>query len=559
MISDPNVQMPPSTSTIRKRRAARRSWRRSPPGRIERTVNATPTITSRPNANPRTVPVCQEPMTGSLGLDIGTTGVRCVAIDERGNLVADASEGYPRYTPQPGWSEQRPEDWWEASRRVIASVAARAGRAVSGIGLAGQMHGAVFLDHKDAVIRPALLWNDQRTEAQCHAITERVGARRLTEITGNPALTGFQAPKILWLRDQEPKAYERVASVLLPKDYIRLRLTGEKATDASDAAGTLLLDLKARTWSSEILEALEISARWLPQVFESPDRTGSVLKKVAKELGLPDGVPVAAGAGDNAAAAVGNGIVREGLASCSIGTSGVLFAHSDTMATDPSGRVHAFCHAVPLRYHLMGVTLAAGGSLRWWRDLVGKGDYEELSALAEQTPPGAEGRVFLPYLTGERTPHLDPRARGAFVGLTSRHGLGHLTRAVMEGVAYSLRDALEIIVALGADPEQIRVTGGGGRSPFWRQLLADVLGRPIVRTVADEGPAYGAALLAGVAAGVFGSIEEACAEISLRPEVCEPTTDRRILYDEYYAIYRDLYPATRSAMHDLSDLARPRD
>src|SRR5437660_3910149 len=419
------------------------------------------------------------------------------------------------------------------------------------------MHGAVFLDQKDAVIRPALLWNDQRTEAQCQAITERVGPRRLTDITGNPALTGFQAPKILWLRDQEPKAYERVVSVLRPKDYIRLRLTGEKATDASDAAGTLLLDLKARTWSSEILEALEISARWLPQVFESPDRTGSVLKKVAKELGLPDGVPVAAGAGDNAAAAVGNAIVREGLASCSIGTSGVLFAHSDTMATDPSGRVHAFCHAVPLRYHLMGVTLAAGGALRWWRDLVGKGDYDELTALAAQTPPGAEGLVFLPYLTGERTPHLDPQARGAFFGLSSRHGLGHLTRAVMEGVAYSLRDSLEIIVALGADPQQIRVTGGGGRSPSSRPLLADVLGRPIVRTIADEGPAYGAALLAGVASGVFGSIEEACAGISLQPDVCEPTKDRRT-YDEYYAIYRDLYPATRSAMHLLSDLARPR-
>ena len=256
---------------------------------------------------------------------------------------------------------------------------------------------------------------------------------------------------------------------------------------------------------------------------------------------------------------MGNGIVSDGLASCSIGTSGVLFAHSDAIATDPSGRVHAFCHAVPNRYHLMGVTLAAGGSLRWWRDVVGKDDYAELSALAEQTPPGAEGLVFLPYLTGERTPHLDPRARGTFFGLTSRHGLGHLTRAVMEGVAYSLRDSLEIIVALGADPQQIRVTGGGGRSPFWRQLLADVLGRPIVRTIADEGPAYGAALLAGVAAGVFGSIEEACAGISLQPDVCEPTKDRRTLYDEYYAIYRDLYPATRSAMHLLSDLARPRD
>ena len=498
-------------------------------------------------------------LTKLLGLDVGTTGVRCVAVDERGQLLADATEEYPLYSPHPGWSEQRPEDWWAASRNVISRVTARIGPDVGGIGLAGQMHGAVFLDDTDSVIRPAILWNDQRTAVQAQAITERVGAARLTEVTGNPALTGFQAPKILWLRDQEPKAYERVVSVLLPKDYIRLRLTGEKATDASDAAGTLLLDLKARTWSSEILEALEISARWLPQVFESPDRTGSVLKKVAKELGLPDGVPVAAGAGDNAAAAVGNGIVREGLASCSIGTSGVLFAHSDTMATDPSGRVHAFCHAVPLRYHLMGVTLAAGGALRWWRDLVGKGDYDELTALAAQTPPGAEGLVFLPYLTGERTPHLDPQARGAFFGLNSRHGLGHLTRAVMEGVAYSQRDSLEIIVELGTDPEQIRVTGGGARSPFWRQLLADVLGRPVVRTAADEGPAYGAALLAGMTAGVFASIDEACAGISLRPEVSEPDPERQRTYSEYHAVYRDLFPTTSRAMHRLSDLAGSAD
>jgi len=488
-----------------------------------------------------------------VGLDVGTTGVKAAAISPDGRVLASASEGYALSTPQPGWSEQEPEDWWRAAEDVL-------GRLPEGpVGLSGQMHGLVVLDAEQRVLRPAILWNDQRTAVQAQAITERVGAPRLTEVTGNPALTGFQAPKILWLRDQEPKAYERVASVLLPKDYIRLRLTGEKATDASDAAGTLLLDLKARTWSSEILEALEISARWLPQVFESPDRTGSVLKKVAKELGLPDGVPVAAGAGDNAAAAVGNGIVREGLASCSIGTSGVLFAHSDTMATDPSGRVHAFCHAVPLRYHLMGVTLAAGGALRWWRDLVGKGDYDELTALAAQTPPGAEGLVFLPYLTGERTPHLDPQARGAFFGLNSRHGLGHLTRAVMEGVAYSQRDSLEIIVELGTDPEQIRVTGGGARSPFWRQLLADVLGRPVVRTAADEGPAYGAALLAGMTAGVFASIDEACAGISLRPEVSEPDPERQRMYSEYHAVYRDLFPTTSRAMHRLSDLAGSAD
>ncbi|HXN91147.1 MAG TPA: xylulokinase [Candidatus Sulfotelmatobacter sp.] len=490
-------------------------------------------------------------MTALLGIDVGTTGVRCLAIDERGRLVASASDDYPLLSPRPGWSEQRPEDWWAATCRVIVEVSTAAGSDIKGIGLAGQMHGAVFLDGSDAVIRPAILWNDQRTQAQCDYMTQRVGARRLAEITGNPALTGFQAPKILWLRDEEPQAYRHVVSVLLPKDYIRLRLTGERATDASDASGTLLLDLKRREWSDEILLALDIPKEWLPRVFEGPDQTGMIQRDVAKQLGLPDGLAVAAGGGDNAAAAVGNGIIRDGLASCSIGTSGVLFAHSDAAATDPSGRLHAFCHAVPKRYHLMGVTLAAGGSLRWWRDLLGKGGYDDLTTLAAQTPPGAEGLLFLPYLTGERSPHLDPLARGAFLGLTARHGLGHLTRAVMEGVAFSLRDSLEIMAALGAAPTEIRATGGGARSAFWRQILADVLGRPIARTTADEGPAYGAALLAGVAAGVFESVEEACAGITVRPEVEEPDAERARLYDEYYAMYRDAYPATVATMHNL--------
>ena len=495
-------------------------------------------------------------MTNLLGLDIGTTGVRCLAVDEKGKLLAEASDTYAISSPHPGWSEQRPEDWWETTCRVIAEVSAGVGSEIRGIGLTGQMHGAVFLDNNDTVIRPAILWNDQRTAAQCETITERVGARRLTEIAGNPALTGFQAPKILWLRDEEPDAYQRVASVLLPKDYIRLRLTGERATDASDASGTLLLDLRERTWSREILDALEIPVGWLPGVFEGPERTGQVRKDIASELGLHHQLPVAAGGGDNAAAAVGNGIVREGLASCSIGTSGVLFAHSDALAPDPSGRLHAFCHAVPERYHLMGVTLAAGGALRWWRDLVGRPSYDELSELASQAPPGAEGLLFLPYLTGERTPHLDPRARGAFFGLTSRHQLSHLTRAVMEGVAFSLRDSLEIMTGLGTTPAEIRATGGGARSPFWRQLLADVFGRPIVQTMVDEGPAYGAALLAGVTAGVFENIEEACARVSLRPDACEPSMVQVRQYDDYYAAYRELYPATRSAMHVLSQLEK---
>jgi len=490
-----------------------------------------------------------------LGLDVGTSGVRCIAIDHQGTVRAEVSVEHPSSSPRPGWSEQRPEDWWEGARRAIAGVAVKVGRDIVGLGLTGQMHGAVFLDQSDEVIRPALLWNDQRTAAQCEAITEKVGARRLIEVAGNPALTGFQAPKVLWLRDEEPKSYGRLNSLLLPKDYLRLRLAGEKATDASDASGTLLLDLKERGWSREIVDALQIPIEWLPRVHEGPAATGQVRADVASDLGLPAGVVVAAGGGDNAAAAVGNGVVSDGLVSCSIGTSGVLFAHSDVLSLDLSGRLHAFCHAVPDRYHLMGVTLAAGASLRWWGEVVGKPDYDELGELASQAPPGAEGLVFVPYLTGERTPHMDPHARGAFVGLTSRHGQGHLTRAVMEGVAFSLRDSLEIMVGLGIKPDQIRATGGGARSAFWRQLLADVMTCPIVRTEADEGPAYGAALLAGVASGVYADVAEATAQISLRSDVCEPNPSTARRYADYYAVYREIYPATRSAMHSLTDLA----
>jgi len=490
-----------------------------------------------------------------LGLDVGTTGVRCVAIDEAGEIRAKSSTDHPSYAPRPGWSEQQPGDWWTGSRLVLSRVAGEVGRDIAGIGLTGQMHGAVFLDRADRVIRPAPLWNDQRTASQCEAITQRVGAERLIEVTGNPALTGFQAPKILWLRDEEPEAYARVTSVLLPKDYIRLLLTGDKASDASDASGTLLLDLRARDWSVAILDALAIPRRLLPEVVESPASRGVLRPDVAAELGLPGGIAIAAGAGDQAAAAVGNGVIVEGLLVCSIGSSGVVFAHSDRPVVDGSGRLHAFCHAVPGAYHIMGVTLAAGASLRWWRDLVGKGTYEELNTLAGQAPPGSEGLLFLPYLSGERTPHLDSRARAAFFGLSARHGVAHLTRAVLEGVAFSLRDSLEMMVGLGIAPTEIRTTGGGARSPLWRQILADVLNRPIVRPVADQGPAFGAALLAGVAAGVYGSVADACSRIRMRAEATLPDPSRVSTYDHYYGSYRDLYASTSSTMHDLSELA----
>ena len=488
-----------------------------------------------------------------VGLDVGTGGARAVAVDSSGEIVAEASSEYPLHTPRPGWTEQDPEDWWEGAKVVLAKVASEAGE-VAGIGLTGQMHGSVFLDGSDRVVRPALLWNDQRTQAQCDAITEAVGPERLISISGNPALTGFQAPKIVWLRDEEPENYGRVSRVLLPKDYVRLRLTGEYATDASDAAGTLLLDMRARDWSAEILNALEIPHRWMPEVYEGPENTGALRKKVAEELGLDTSIPVAAGGGDNAAAAVGTGIVGPGLVNSSVGTSGVLFAHTDEFKPDPSGRLHAFCHAVPGAYHLMGVTLSAGGSLSWWREAL-DGDYDELVGAASDIPPGSEGLVFLPYLSGERTPHLDPKARGAFFGLTARHGVAHMTRAVMEGVIFSLRDSLEIMRDLDVPIEDMRATGGGARSELWRQLQADIYGTPIRRTVADEGPAYGAALLAGVASGTYADVNEATSVVRLREEITEPDSEISKTYEEYYEVYRSLYPATRSAMSRLADLA----
>lgn len=493
-------------------------------------------------------------MSVTIGLDVGTSGVRALAVDESGRIISEASAGYPLLSPRPGWSEQNPEDWWQAIRETLGKIASETGDKVIGIGLTGQMHGSVFLDSAEEVIRPALLWNDQRTEAQCEKITELVGGERLISISGNPALTGFQAPKILWLRDEEPENYARVARVLLPKDYIRLMLTGEYATDASDAAGTLLLDMRNRDWSPDILNALEIPREWLPRVYEGSEKTGELRTEIADELGLPAGVPVAAGGGDNAAAAVGVGIVREGLVSSSVGTSGVLFAHTDGFKRDPSGRIHAFCHAVPGAYHLMGVTLSAGGSLSWWREALGR-DYDELVREAAEVAPGAEGLVFLPYLTGERTPHLDPSARGAFVGLTSRHSIAHMSRALMEGVIFSLKDSLEILRELGVEIREIRATGGGARSPLWLRLQADIYNAPIHRTTSDEGPSYGAALLAGVAAGIYKNVEEASSQVKLREDITEPDPEHARVYEEYYEVYRSLYPANRSSMRRLTELA----
>jgi len=471
-------------------------------------------------------------VTQLVGLDVGTTGVKALAISPAGDILARAEESYELSTPRPGWAEQDPEDWWRAAERALARLGGRP----AAVGLSGQMHGLVVLDDRDRVLRPAILWNDQRTGAECAEIEERVGLARLIRLTGNRALTGFTAPKLLWLRRHEPDTYARIAHVLLPKDYVRLRLTGEHAIDVADASGTLLFDVAARRWSREMLGALELDPAWLPRTLESPEISGATA----------GGIPVAAGAGDQAAAALGVGVDRPGPVSVVLGTSGVVFAALPAFAADPEARVHVFCHAVPGAWHAMGVMLSAAGSLRWLRDtLASDRGYDELIAAAEEWPPGAEGLTFLPYLTGERTPHADPRARAAFAGLTVRHDLGAFVRAVLEGVAYGLRDSLELLRELGVDPQAGHVSGGGARSEHWLRIVASVLGLPIRRTATDEGSAYGAALLGGVAAGVFRDVHEAVATCVRLVDAAEPDPEWSAAYEHGYRRFGLLYPALR--------------
>jgi len=476
-------------------------------------------------------------VTALVGLDVGTTGVKAVAIAPDGSVLARAERGYPLATPQPGWSEQDPEDWWQASRDALAEVSA--GLDVAGIGLSGQMHGLVALDAADRVIRPAILWNDQRTAAECAQIEERVGLDRLVSLTGNRALTGFTAPKLLWLRDHEPDAYERIARICLPKDYVRLRLAGAFAIDAADASGTLLLDVAGRNWSNEMLDLLELDPSWLPPVLESPAVSGHT----------PEGVPVAAGAGDCAAAALGVGVDRPGPVSVVLGTSGVVFAALPTYRADERARVHAFCHAVPGGWHAMGVMLSAAGSLQWLRDVIAPGtSFASLVGEAASWGRGAEGLLFLPYLQGERTPHADPDARGAFVGLQLRHDRGALVRAVLEGVAFGLRDSLDLLRGLGVDVTSARASGGGARSDLWLRICASVLGVPIERTVVEEGSAFGAALLGGVAGGVFADVHDAVGTAVRVRDTVEPDRAWQAAYDDLHARYRALYPATKEAL-----------
>ena len=456
-----------------------------------------------------------------VGLDVGTTGVKALAITPDGDVVASAEEGYGLSSPQPGWAEQNPDDWWRASQAALA----RLGADSPTIGLSGQMHGLVCLDEDGELLRPAILWNDQRTAAECAEIEELVGLDRLIALTGNRALTGFTAPKLLWLRRHEPKIYARIHRIVLPKDYVRLRMTGEWAIDAADASGTLLFDVAKRRWSDEVVRALDIPSEWLPPVSEST---------------------VVAGAGDQQAAALGVGVVEPGTVSVVLGTSGVVLAALPEYTHDPHARVHAFCHALPGTWEAMGVMLNAAGSLRWFRDALAPGSsYEELAAEAGGSAPGAEGLTFLPYLQGERTPHADPDARGAFTGLSVRHERAALVRAVLEGVAYGLRDSLELLCALGVAPERGRVSGGGARSRLWLEIVASVLGLPLELTVVEEGSAYGAALLAGVAGGTYTDARAAVAACVRPRATVEPNPAWAAVYDEGYARFRALYPALR--------------
>jgi xylulokinase len=476
-------------------------------------------------------------------------------VSPSGEVVAEAFAEYQLLTPRPGWAEQRPEDWWRAASAVLRQLANEAdGGRIVGIGLTGQMHGSVFLDERGRSIRPALLWNDGRTGEECDELERRVGRERLQEITGNPALAGFQAPKILWLRNHEPARFAKVHRILLPKDYVRLRLTGEFATDTSDAAGTLLLDLERRDWSSEILDATDIPRKWLPEVCEGPEVTGGLHEEAAKKTGIPVGTPVVGGGGDNAASAVGAGVVRSGTGLLSLGTSGVIFVHSDKAKTDPAGAIHACCHAVPEKYHLMGVVLSAGGALRWYRDTLaseetsaakrlGRDPYELLCEEADSVGPGAEGLFFLPYLTGERTPHMDPDARGAWIGLSLAHGRPHLVRSVLEGVAFALKDSLVRIRALDLPPDELRAVGGGMRSPLWRKILASALDVPLRRLKVEQGAPFGAALLAGVGSGVFSDVNEAVARaVRVRDDVEEPDPGLVAAYADMYERFVRMYP-----------------
>ena len=503
-----------------------------------------------------------------IGVDLGTSGTKTVLFDTEGNVLASKTVEYPLYQPQNGWAEQAPLDWWRAACTGMKSVILASGvkvHAIKGIGISGQMHGLVMLDKSGNVLRRSIIWCDQRTARECDEITEKIGRERLIEITANPALTGFTASKILWVRNNEPALYEKCAHILLPKDYIRYMLTGEFATEVSDASGMQLLDVPKRKWSDEVLEKLGIDKSLLAKVYESPEITGKVSAAASELCGVPEGTAVVGGAGDNAAAAVGTGTVKDGIAFTTLGTSGVVFAHTDKIAIDPKGRVHTFCCAVPGAWHVMGVTQAAGLSLKWFRDNfcspevvsaagMGVDPYYLMDKQAEKIPIGADRLLYLPYLMGERTPHLDPDCRGAFIGLSAMHTRQHLLRAVMEGVVFSQRDSVEVLRAMGVEIRDMLACGGGGTSPLWRQMLADVYSCPVKTVRSKEGPALGVAILAAVGTGVYSSVQEACAAVIKTNEPQNPIAENSKEYEKYYRYYTALYPALKDSYKALSAL-----
>ena len=494
------------------------------------------------------------PKTALIGIDVGTTAVKAVAVDETGRLLAEADVEQPTSVPRPGWSEQHPEMWWRSTKDAVSTVMAALRRLpatvdVRAIGLSGQMHSSVFLDRSGAVIRPALLWNDVRTTEQCREMTAALGLDGLRRTVGNLALEGFTAPKLLWLRDNEPASYDRLRTLLLAKDYIRYRLTGELATEPSDAAGTVLFDVHRRRWSDEVLSTLGISPDLLPTVVDSTEVSGAVTPSVAREIGLPPLTPVIGGGADNAAGAVGSGVVVPGRVQSSIGTSGALVTPVGRPRIDRQMRLHTFCHSVPDLWYLMGVVLSAGNSLRWLRDILTEGgqvSYDLLTNEAAAVPPGSDGLLFLPYLTGERTPHNDSNARGVFFGLHLGHTRAHLVRAVMEGVTFALRDSLELMRPMVESIPEVRAIGGGARSPLWRQMQADVFGTPVLSLGDATGPAYGAAIMAAVGVGLFDSIEQAADEWVSVTRTTEPDARSVPLYDELYERYRALYPSLKA-------------
>ena len=495
-------------------------------------------------------------MKALLGIDIGTSSTKSVLLDIRGNLLGVSQSGYAIDCPHAGWAEQHPETWWEAVRETVRSAVSRSRvnpRDIAGIGLSGQMHGTVLLDKDSALLRPAIIWADRRSAKQCAAVVRALGKDKLRDLAGNSLSPGFLAATLLWLKENEPQTFSRVRTVFLPKDFIRFKLTDILATEVTDASSSLLLDVKRRAWSNELLDLVGISCDQLPPLHESQNIVGQLTRSAAEELGILNGIPVVAGGGDQSMAAIGNGVVREGSALSTIGTGGQLFSPTGSFKVEPELRVHSFCHAVPGMWHLMGAILSAGLSLNWFRDGIAKGlDYKQIDAMAAPVPPGSDSLIFLPYLLGERTPHLDPSARACFIGLTNQHTLGHLARSIMEGVAFAMKDCLCLFQTLGVNVGKIIASGGGATSALWRQIQADIYGQEVFTVNTREAAATGSAIVAGVGAGEYRSIEEACASLIKLESATLPNPENTAHYAELYEVYRSLYPLLREPFHKLT-------